>query len=670
MLIPPPQLTGPLLRQCLLSHASKIHPVAPGPLDSPIQANLPAYHVLGRIIHKRKLSKKLFFLDVAFVQLKQPSLSENSLDAIVNTSSSSSSSEAEGIRLSHWHEEQVEQEQDEDITAAISTPKKLEVIAKVPQHTLAELDTLWHSVQLGSVAKITGHLEISERKAKKNQSTSNDALQQPKESETKQWAPILHCSTIEIVEPWLGNDSFQPIPGSAEIHTSSSKNQRANQQHSQGHKRTAAEAGLETRAKDVKDESSGEVHDIPTRQHCKFWLNSGKCHKENCELWHEKDITKLKLARRQWVEERIQTKRQISHHVDDPHRSTTKNQHRERSLHFAKWLIDTFSRDFLASGRGVLDIAGGRGDLSFELQTRQGIPSTIIDPKPDKGFRKWQRRWVDEFKKKTARSTAHETLSSPTVDKLDKVATTGTDTPPATSQSAASVDADMSSEKCEDEEGAKMDKAFESFVPTRREYPLQTTEPTRIQAMMDDALVASHHPLFEEASILVGLHPDQATEPIVRMALRLRKPFAVIPCCVFSRDNPHRRLPRLEGDSAEKSGGSTDPCKNSDEEKQGDIASQETDSGKEELTRPVTSYDDFVQWLMTLHPGIETTWLNFEGMNRVVYWRGQVSQRSQTGLKNYQMTCCSLPSVHMLVGQRKLTDQDAHNLKIGMKRGI
>ena len=33
------------------------------------------------------------------------------------------------------------------------------------------------------------------------------------------------------------------------------------------------------------------------------------------------------------------------------------------------------------------------------------------------------------------------------------------------------------------------------------------------------------------------------TEPIVDVACRLGKPFAVVPCCVFPRLFPHRRLP-------------------------------------------------------------------------------------------------------------------------------
>ena len=44
-------------------------------------------------------------------------------------------------------------------------------------------------------------------------------------------------------------------------------------------------------------------------------------------------------------------------------------------------------------------------------------------------------------------------------------------------------------------------------------------------------------------SLLVGMHPDQALNPIVDLALALNKPFAVVPCCVYARDFPGRKLP-------------------------------------------------------------------------------------------------------------------------------
>jgi hypothetical protein len=43
-------------------------------------------------------------------------------------------------------------------------------------------------------------------------------------------------------------------------------------------------------------------------------------------------------------------------------------------------------------------------------------------------------------------------------------------------------------------------------------------------------------------SCVAALHPDAATEPAVRLALALCKPWAVVPCCVYAAQFPGRRL--------------------------------------------------------------------------------------------------------------------------------
>ena len=47
---------------------------------------------------------------------------------------------------------------------------------------------------------------------------------------------------------------------------------------------------------------------------------------------------------------------------------------------------------------------------------------------------------------------------------------------------------------------------------------------------------------WRRCSAVVGLHPDEATEALVDLALAHRKPFAVVPCCVFWRTNLQREV--------------------------------------------------------------------------------------------------------------------------------
>ncbi|KAG0333090.1 hypothetical protein BG000_009494, partial [Podila horticola] len=490
--------------------------------------------VEGRIIHKRKLSRKLFFLDLSLSRRKQRLQLPEVKDVVASTSETGSGSGSEHDTQKHgtnapkeseWEdvlpEQQPQQGEEPDHSTGRSRGlQRMEVIGRYPTHSLKDLDDLWHRVQLGAVVRVFGDIELQQDR--------------PLKAATEhRWSVLLHVLDFEVLEVWQGKESFEPNPGSAEMGLS--KKGAKKQQHQQQQKQRPSQE--KTGSKKRKSSDLGEQPDQPldrgdaSQPHCKFWLNSGKCNKQKCDFWHETDQAKLKTERRRWVEERIQAKRQLSHHSCDPHQATTKNQHRERSLYFAQWLIQTFTREFLESGSGVLDIAGGRGDLSWELQTRQGVRSTIVEPRPGKGMRKWQRKWLEKF-------VAENRDKGDIIDAIGKGERDGVpqkeeeeehqacDGNVAKKQKTGTgedKDEDEDDDK-EPEDGADNDSVLSSFVPTVKTYPLQTTEPARIQALMDDAFLQTHRELVASASVLIGLHPDQATEPIVRAALTAGKP--------------------------------------------------------------------------------------------------------------------------------------------------
>lgn len=86
-----------------------------------------------------------------------------------------------------------------------------------------------------------------------------------------------------------------------------------------------------------------------------------------------------------------------------------------------------------------------------------------------------------------------------------------------------------------------------------------------------------------QCSLLVGLHPDQAVGAIVDFALTFNKPFAVLPCCVYSKHFPKRHLPGPP-------------------------------------RKQVTSYEDLCQWICNKNPDIQRTELPIEGKNVLLYW--------------------------------------------------
>ena len=160
--------------------------------------------------------------------------------------------------------------------------------------------------------------------------------------------------------------------------------------------------------------------------------------------------------------------------------------------------------DTLKSGI-ILDVAGGRGDLSFELSSKFNLRCVIIDPRPQK-FRRWQ---------------------------------------------------------------LKMIKKHPEFSP-----------PRHIQGLFDENFFEKHDVDVADVRLVIGMHPDEATEPLVTNALDNKIPFAVIPCCVFSQMFPLRKL--------------------------------------KDGSEPV-SYEAFCDYLMEKSDVINSSLLPFLGRNRVIF---------------------------------------------------
>jgi hypothetical protein len=263
-------------------------------------------------------------------------------------------------------------------------------------------------------------------------------------------------------------------------------------------------------------------HGVPLHLLCKYQLERGACHRVACPLVHDLDpylhdadhpITRSAIQKewRLWqIDNRAQGTLVVegdTFHVED------KVAHRARAHEFVKWLLATVPHDMLAAG--VLDVAGGRGDISHLLAMQLGVRSTVVDPRPEKR-RKFHLKQYAEHKE---------------------------------------------------------------VVP-----------PNYAQTYFDDDFVKHEHysKLFHEAGFVIGFHPDQATEPIVDMALKHKKPFVIVPCCVFSREFPDRRLR----------------------------------NGSE-----VSSYLDFLQYLQEKDldaapgavSGLQKAWMPYSGANTILY---------------------------------------------------
>ena len=236
-----------------------------------------------------------------------------------------------------------------------------------------------------------------------------------------------------------------------------------------------------------------------------------------------------------------------------------------RGAVFRRFLIDTFGIENLASGSGVLDVAGGGaggGGLAFQLLNYNGIPSTIIDPRPP-----INRKAIDML----AYTGAHR--ANPMNAKYDTDVTTKGDparSPPFILRLVEEVvvSAEMKQEQV-DSSGAK--GGGDELHPGA-DYDVEVKDDKSIREIL------------ASCSVVCGLHSDGATEPLVDFAIANGKPFAVVPCCVFWRSNPNL------------------------------------------LGAGVRKYDEFLDHLAAkLPPGeVKRGTLGFDGRNTVLWWEGRV----------------------------------------------
>lgn len=98
-----------------------------------------------------------------------------------------------------------------------------------------------------------------------------------------------------------------------------------------------------------------------------------------CHFWHG-EPQDFEQNKKLWLEKRLAQRRAASH-IDgddaDPHSKLLKAQ---RGRMFCDWLVEMVGQDRLATGTGVIDVAGGKGDIPIQLWNQRGIPTTLIDP--------------------------------------------------------------------------------------------------------------------------------------------------------------------------------------------------------------------------------------------------------------------------------------------------
>jgi hypothetical protein len=161
--------------------------------------------------------------------------------------------------------------------------------------------------------------------------------------------------------------------------------------------------------------------------------------------------------------------------------------------------------EFLNTGSGVIDAAGGSGHVSMALGLA-GIQSTVVDARSGVGKLPGRDRKIWN---KAVRKT----------------------------WSASTRGGDETIEYCQPV------VPFHSFRGWFGSPPDGVDSSVRHPDEEEIPVCNETGDLMTNCSAIIALHPDEATGTIVDVAVQKRIPFVIVPCCVFCRLFPARRTP-------------------------------------------------------------------------------------------------------------------------------
>ena len=358
-------------------------------------------------------------------------------------------------------------------------------------------------------------------------------------------------------------------------------------------------------------------NELSLRPLCKHFIRLGTCrYGASCFFSH--DEAKAAVARAKLKPKRTWNGK----------RKVVRNE--SRAGVFRRFLIDEFGLDTLKSG-GCIDVAGGKGDLGFQLVNLNGIAATVIDPRPLQ-LRKFSRclqrgmyhrnkifssnKYVQvPYSANAAKSPKHMAicldyalLSAAGVRlRKHKAASKGYAkwryatarmhpdelagafaASAAMKWSAKGLHEDGSGEADDDDDDDGLTSSMASMDVRPEEHGASVSN--RVPFCIDETLDGEPVEIttfkgivdtVKSASVVSGMHPDQGTEIAVDIGLLTGKAFAVVPCCVYAKSFPGRYL----------------------------------NDGT-----PVGTHEEFLTYLVEKDPmHVKTASLDFEGKNVVVY---------------------------------------------------
>eukprot|EP01088_Endostelium_zonatum_P013261 TRINITY_DN2770_c0_g1_i1.p1 TRINITY_DN2770_c0_g1~~TRINITY_DN2770_c0_g1_i1.p1 ORF type:complete len:421 (-),score=126.31 TRINITY_DN2770_c0_g1_i1:133-1263(-) len=358
---------------------------------------------------------------------------------------------------------------------------------------------------------------------------------------------------------------------------------------------------------------------VTTVAECRHWKRLGTCvYGSECKFGHTSDPLIATNSQPESNLEKLELRRMAFNTIVPDNQKQNRGVGKRNRIRndskagcFRRWLLDKIGAEYLNSNGGILDVAGGKGELSFELVNLNNITCTVIDPremileklkkKAVRGFYHKNKVYLDWVHNKSP-PTSESQLQHPNHlrvffrPSLWSNDLSSLPNPFAEARLIIWTNKGLTTLEQETSDETSPKNLEENITPS---FPkiLEEKNDENLEEKIEEILVENFDKKDEEemeklkevlktCSVIVGLHPDQAAEAIVDYGLEKKKPFAVIPCCTYSKEFPGRRL---KGEEKGKKG------------------------------RIVKTYDDLVQYLMEKDERIRMEKVDFEGRNKVLF---------------------------------------------------
>lgn len=244
---------------------------------------------------------------------------------------------------------------------------------------------------------------------------------------------------------------------------------------------------------------------------------------------------------------------------------------RQKVKIFVRFLCRVFTPEQRAR---VVDVAGGNGKLSFELlNAGEGASAvTVVDPRKMRG-RRLAERFTRRFKLRDVcevRAPTHARVywtrhmwdledegawenavgASRNAAVATRWSTSGLVV--GNGKLAAYEDGDKSRRIKVTSEGVSMatvvgvgdgaDDDGESIGGEGSEDDDEEEDDDFVEELSFEATLDAIRRVVNDSTLVVALHPDQATDAALDFALERKLPFAIVPCCVYAKEFGKRRL--------------------------------------------------------------------------------------------------------------------------------